>query len=413
MAESADFDLKNIVQAFWRRRLLLVVPMLLLVPLSFLIAAFAPKTYVAKSLILLQEEGRDNPLAKAGPERSSEMRERIAGLEALAKSDLVISRAMNEILGEAAPRSAAAIAEWKEDMKDAFSVELIGTDFVALSLKSNNPTGLGDRVAILTTIFLEALLTEEQTISATQLLLTKRKEEFEAAEREYYKHRQETVAEPDAVQVKAAQQRASGNKQQLEKARSAIVNARATVLKTGDVPPNIGAKISEITSELRPYDGVAEPAPSAVVTARVRLKALLDLQKAMANEQALTRDMERLKIEINTDNRAAADVKLDARLSQAVREARDRYDEYSKRYIQPPGRTLGILTAPERIRVIDLPSDPQLPVSSGGKYVIAGFLGSLGVALGLVVIAELMDRTVRRARDFETIVGAPVVTRLP
>ena len=391
---------------------MLVVPMLLLIPLSFLMAAFAPKTYIAKSLILLQEEGQGNPLAKAGPERSSQMRERIAGLEALAKSDLVISRAMHEILGAAAPKSAPAIAEWKEDMKDDFSVELIGTDFVALGLKSNNPTGLGHRVSILTTIFIETLLTEEQTISATQLLLEKRRDELEAADREYRKHRQTTVTDLNAAQGKAAQQRMVEKQQELEKARSTILSARAAVVKTGEVPPNIGAKISEITNELRPY-GVTDSVPSTVVTARERLKALSELQKAMANEKALAGDIERLRIEFNADIRRGADVKIDESLSRAVREARERYDDYSQRYASPRGRTLGILAAPERIRVIDLPSDPQLPVSSGGKYVIAAILGGLGVALGLVVIAELMDRTVRRAQDFEAIVGAPVVTRLP
>jgi hypothetical protein len=71
----------------WRRRYLLLVPVLIMLPMSMMWALYGPRTYVAKSLMLLQEATSTNPLAKDSGGQATRIQERIAGLQALLKSD--------------------------------------------------------------------------------------------------------------------------------------------------------------------------------------------------------------------------------------------------------------------------------------------------------------------------------------
>ncbi|MBS0243856.1 MAG: hypothetical protein JSS20_16910, partial [Proteobacteria bacterium] len=52
-----------VADAVWRRRYILCVPVLVLLPITVLYLKFGPRPYVAKSLLLMQENSRDNPLA--------------------------------------------------------------------------------------------------------------------------------------------------------------------------------------------------------------------------------------------------------------------------------------------------------------------------------------------------------------
>jgi uncharacterized protein involved in exopolysaccharide biosynthesis len=47
--------LRFLVQAAWRRRWLLIVPVLIMVPVGLAAAKFMPRTYVTRSLLMLQE----------------------------------------------------------------------------------------------------------------------------------------------------------------------------------------------------------------------------------------------------------------------------------------------------------------------------------------------------------------------
>ena len=103
------------------------------------------------------------------------------------------------------------------------------------------------------------------------------------------------------------------------------------------------------------------------------------------------------------------------RLEREAAEARALYDSYRKRFpqITNAARSLQVLQAPERIRVIDAARDPQFPASSRLKFVIVGLLASILLAAGLVGCAELLDQRLHHAPDFEAAAGVPVIGRLP
>ena len=60
------FDITNqLIETAWRRRMLLLVPLLVMLPLSILGSRLLPQTYVTKALLAMQESGSGNPLIKA------------------------------------------------------------------------------------------------------------------------------------------------------------------------------------------------------------------------------------------------------------------------------------------------------------------------------------------------------------
>ena len=94
-------------------------------------------------------------------------------------------------------------------------------------------------------------------------------------------------------------------------------------------------------------------------------------------------------------------------------EARDAYEEYARRYQRASTtKAGGILNAPERIKLIDAPRDPEFPTASGVRIAILGLLASILLGLGLAVGAELLDPRMRTAEDMEEATGLPLIARL-
>lgn len=174
--------LRRVLEAAWRRRLLIVLPLLLMVPIGLAAAVFMPRVYVARTLLLLQEGGRDNPLARTdvAPDR---IQERFAGLDALLKSEQVLQRVLADLPPPAEPPTPRRQAQRLRDLQAALSMDLIGTDFLEIRLRGDTAEGLGAALESVTSRFLEALVAGEQGVSASRFLIERKAVERDAAER--------------------------------------------------------------------------------------------------------------------------------------------------------------------------------------------------------------------------------------
>lgn len=172
--------LRRIASASWRRRYLLLTPVLVMLPLSVAAALLLPRAYETSALLLLQENGRNNPLA-GDPVSPESMQQKVPGLEALLKSEQVLTPAIGEI--EAAgfkipgsnPQSAI------RNLRAALSVELIGTDFLTIRLRGSKSEGLGRQLSIVLSSFLQALLSEPSG-NAAQVVMTKQQQQISSLE---------------------------------------------------------------------------------------------------------------------------------------------------------------------------------------------------------------------------------------
>ena len=59
--------LQLLLTVTWRRRYLICVPFLIMIPLSLVGARWVPKTYEAKTILLLQETGKKDLLGAHRP----------------------------------------------------------------------------------------------------------------------------------------------------------------------------------------------------------------------------------------------------------------------------------------------------------------------------------------------------------
>lgn len=102
-------------------------------------------------------------------------------------------------------------------------------------------------------------------------------------------------------------------------------------------------------------------------------------------------------------------------LEEAVERANEDYQSYTKRFGGATARVRaqGLLRAPERIKMIDPPRDPEVPATTALKIALLAALASLLASIGLAGAAELLDPTIRRPNQLEALTGAPIWARLP
>jgi uncharacterized protein involved in exopolysaccharide biosynthesis len=94
--------------------------------------------------------------------------------------------------------------------------------------------------------------------------------------------------------------------------------------------------------------------------------------------------------------------------------AQEQYQSSLKRYGNPnAGRGVSLLNAPERIKVIDAPKDPEFPSVSDVVFVLSGLAGGALLGGALAYTAELLDDTIRHSDELVAITGVPVIARLP
>ena len=75
---------------------------------------------------------------------------------------------------------------------------------------------------------------------------------------------------------------------------------------------------------------------------------------------------------------------------------------------------LGAFSGAERVKVIDAPQDPKVPVTLPAiVFILAGLFVGLSLGIGLAVAAEMLDQRVRYAAEFRALLSVPVIARLP
>ena len=417
----------HLIETAWRRRVLIALPILIMLPLSIIGSRFLPQTYITKSLLVMSETGSDNPLIKAAG-TTERIRDRAPGLQALVKSDRVLLNALHDILGDRMPTDPKRIAQALKDLDGQLSFEMIGTDFLELQLKGSNPAGLGRKLEAVTSRFLESLVSPDQAaMSATQVLLEKRRDDLTGTEKALARFK-EQLGERALAAIAANDTRLKEAQATLQTQAADIntIDAEIAALKStiGSFASseNAGKRQAEINLAVTTAEAAEKgrtPAQQAeALAARGRAAQLTQLQTLETRGATLRRDLTQATSLVADQSRVAADGRSPEgqlrRLEREVAEARALFDSYRQRFPGAVvGRSLQVLNAPERIRVIDSPRDPQFPATSRLKFMIAGLMAGLVLAVGLTGCAELLDQRLRTASDFESVAGVPVIGRLP
>lgn len=409
--------LRLVLDAAWRRRYLLVIPMLLMIPLAYAVSQLAPRSYAARSLMLLVDT-TNNPFNKEILNSGSSLRMRTDGLKALLISDRVLDNVMRDVLGNDTPSDPRMQGLWKKGFAERLTLEPVGTDFLELQLKGNNPKGMGRQLEFVVSRFFDALLPGGASPSAAELLLGKRKEELDVAERTHREFKARFDASADAGRLQRLREAGAQQemrRRELEQATAAIEQIRKALGADAPSALTLDTEVSRTreTVTAAGQSGVADAA------ARQRLEQLVALQAAQAARTQLQREIQAIAksmegLQRSQQNISEAENQLLA-LERDMKEARGLYESYVARYGgQVTNRSSGLaFAAPERIKLVDLPTDPTVPIGTLRTILLLGFVASGALGLGLALLAELFDPRVRSPQYVSTLTQLPVLARLP
>lgn len=401
-----------LVQATWRRRWLLILPVLLMLPVGFATSKLMPSKYITHSLLLLQESGQPSPLAREpANEQFISKEERLAALRAL----LLSERVLGGVLDDLGVKPARERAMRLRDLRQNLWLEGAGTNFIEIYHSGPNAGDLGENLKNVISRLLEALVPEKDGPDAIQILLEKHTHDLEAArarKAEIEKQRAElSIDDPAMSQAKLAELHHQ-SEAIAKKLRAADQTLQTSNFAVDFDPENVQRyeqEIDRLASANESNQGSANSSlrPEDLATLREafasRKAALAEQEKitaAIQLEQAKISDYGRLKTQIANSDREIAH-------AQALVEAtRKRLES-----IPVTGGT-GILRAPELIRIIDPPKDPEFPARSPTIYLFAALAAGALIGLFLASVAEVFDTSLREIDEFSEISGADVVTRI-
>lgn len=463
----------GLLAAAWRRRYVIVLPVLLLPPLAAVVGSLVPLSYETRMSILVQEPGRFNPFLEDLSVRSN-LRDRMDGLRALLTSRHVLLPVAEDLgmiaHGASEGDQSRAVAALSADV----SVQLIGQEMVELRYRARRPDAMDRVLSRVGERFIERVRGPEdsslrESVAFLGRQLATSQAGLEAAETELSVFKARNAQQlPDLrtanlQRLAILREQLSDREVRLAGAEREVAAVNDRLLQTdpviGRIEQDIVAAMSELSGlrarytdqhsavvatqrrlarleeeratllanagRAAPFDGARLWNFAATAAARGEGTQMLLVSQVGSLEQARGR-LETLRGE--TANVRAAAQELDRHIAgsgEVERELRGMEREVAvQAELTQALRTrferarvtadLAQQQAPERIKVIDRPYEPTAPTKPMMMiFAIAGIVGGLALGIGLAALLDLMDSALRRIRQAEHATGVPVLARIP
>ncbi len=456
----------------WRRRYLIVVPLLVLPPLAFGLGTTRPQTFKAQATILVQETAKLNPFLNdlsVGPN----LKERMPALQSLVHSAHILEGVLEDT-GAITPTDSANERAIKiRRLSSAISVQLVGNDLVAFRISGPTGQGMAATLNALSKRFVERLLAPERSsIRDSQVFLQQELDErtarLDKAQAAYAKFKSEnrdrlpSLEGSLVVRLSALEQKLSDNRMQIKAAEGELGNMRqrligtnpvigrieedilATTRKLGELATRYTDEHSAVQGEKRTLRRLEQERDALLADAESMKGADLDrlwnlavsasgtgdnespsllitqmnrLQETNSSYARLKEETAALEREIEQIHTAIAEtgpvMQQQKQLEEAIRIAQESYEGIAKRFdnAQITG-ALGEFEAPERIKIIEAPTDPVVPTTPGSiLYLLGGIIAAILAGAGLAIAAEILDTRLRSRDQFEAAAGVPVIAR--
>jgi polysaccharide chain length determinant protein (PEP-CTERM system associated) len=464
--------LHNLLSAAWRRRYLIVLPVLLLPVVGGVLSRFAPRSYEARMSILIQDPGKLNPFLEDLAVKNN-LKDRMEALRALLTSRHVLARVAQD-LGKLDDHSTdvqrdRAVAE----LAAAVSVQLIGNEMVELRYQSSEPRGMDKVLTGIKERFMEEVrapemssmqdsveFLKEQLQKATDRLTEAEKglslfktanadklPELRGTNLQRLTQLGDTLSERE-VQLAGAEAQLATTQERLVQTDPVIGRLEQDIVSVRSELALLRSRYTEEHSSVQGAErklarleeergelmrATAPPLPAdadrmwnmaAVATNRDDGSQPLLVSQVVLLQQARLR-VEQLRGEVANLRSAVQDLRTRVEGSgETERQLRDQEREVqvgSDLVAQLRKRSdmanvtseLSRFQENDRIVVIDKPVEPTRPTKPLTLlYTIGGLVAGIALGIGLAVVTELMDTTVRTARMMQRITGIPVLARI-
>lgn len=456
----------------WRRRYMIVIPILIFPVLGFFIGKMAPTKYQSHTSMLIQETAKMNPFLE-DIAVSTMLKDRLNALRTLLKSRHVLKSVgleRNLINNDMTPQQIEHVIQ---EISSSITVSQAGKDFLKIELRSDKAEGMKELLQSVSNHFIEQLLAPERSsIKDSSEFLTyhieKRRNELDIAESKLADYKNQNADVTPEMQTQSLARLAS-LKQSLSEKEAELAGVKKSLgsldeqmSKTNPVVGKIEDQIINIRSELTLLQAKYTENHSAVQAKQRELKRLESeraqllqverpnltsdklwdiasstsisdfsetqpllvtqlhsLQLVRSRFEALkeeTKSLRSMIVELGEKANSFGDnAKQLLRLEREAKIKRRLYDELIERYemAQLTG-SLGIFEQNKRVKIIDLPYTPSRPSNLPTLiFIIAGLFAGIALGAGLATLFELFDTSIRRADELAEITEAPVITVIP
>ncbi|ELB2203787.1 chain-length determining protein [Vibrio parahaemolyticus] len=465
-------NISVLLHGAWRRRYMIVIPMLVLPILGFGVSKLVPTTYVAHTSMLIQETAKMNPFLQ-DIAVSTMLKDRLSALSTLLKSRHVLYSVAKEqglIDDDMDAKEQEFIIK---DLASRLSVQQLGKDFIQIQLRSGKAQGMESMLTSVSNRFVEQLLAPERSsIKDSSHFLTihinKRREELDKAEHAFaeykntYSHATPEMQAQSLTRLASLKQTLAEKEAELAGVTRSLGSLDQQLSKTNPVIGKIEEQIIEIRSELTLLRAKYTEAHSLVqgklrelkrleqertvllsskqpelnsnqlwdIASNATVSSLGEAQPLLVSQlhqlqimrsrfESLTEETVSLQkmiqeLESNAHRFGSTATEIN-RLARDVAVKREMYDDLVERYemAQLTG-SLGVFEENKRVKIIDAPFTPTIPSNLPSiVFIILGFIGGTGLGVGLATLLELADNSVRSRRALEKHLGVPVITTLP
>ena len=469
-------NLKNrllqILYGAWRQRYVIVIPMLILPIVGLLVANLTPKKYDSHTSMLIQETAKMNPFLE-DIAVSTMLKDRINALKTLLHSRHVLYSVAEELKLIDSSMSNIEQEEVINDLSQRLMVTQLGKDFLKISLTSHTPDRMEETLKSVSEHFIAQLLAPERSSieDSSNFLavhIEKRREALDQAEQALALYRNNNIESTPEIQsqslnrLAALKQSLSEKEAEMAGVKKSLGSMDQQLSRTNPVIGKIEDQIIDIRSELTLLQAKYTNKHSAVQAKLRELdrleserKTLLEMKQPNMNSDQLwdiassntfndvselqpllvtqlhslqlvrarfeslkeeTKSLKTMIFELeNKANNFGQSAKEMYRLQRDVQIKRQLYDELVERYemAQLTG-SLGVFEQNKRVKIIDLPYTPSIPSNMPSFiFAIAGLIAGVGFGIGLAILFELFDSSVKGSAQVEQVLGIPVITVIP
>ncbi|MFA1562478.1 GumC family protein [Aliivibrio fischeri] len=461
-----------ILESAWRRRYLIVLPILLMPFIGLTIAKLAPKHYDSHTSMLIQETAKMNPFLE-DLAVSTMLKERLSALQTLLHSRHILGLVAEERGYIHESMSPQAIDHAVNQLSSNLSVNMAGKDLIRIDYRANSPDGMKDTLEAVSRHFTEQLLAPERSSmkDSSKFLsdnIEFRRQELDAAEEKLaeFKSQENTVLPEMQItsldRLTKLKQRLYERQAELAGAKKRLGSIDLQLSKTNPVIGKIEEQIIRIRGELTLLQAKYTPQHSKVQgklrnlnrleeersrllsqtqpglsseqlwdiassnsvedlakAPPILLSQLEELQQATSKVDALTEETRVLESMIKDIELQAStfgqNEKVLYQLQRDLTLKRELYNDLVERFeMAKLTRSLGVFEQEKRVKIIDRPYTPSSPSNLPTiLYAIAGVIGGIGLGIGMAIIAELCDTSIRRKDEIKILSSAPVLSRIP